>query len=279
MAWEWEIKPETSWLDLNLKELWSYRHLLTRLIRRDFLTLYQQTLLGPAWVVIQPLMTVFMYVFIFDRIVHIPIQNVPPFLFYLAGVILWNLFSETFNSTAFTFATNASLFSKVYFPRLIIPFSTTASHIIRFLIQFILFLVFYGYYLLNGTIVFQPLILVAIPFTIVVVSMLGLGFGLGVSVFIAKYRDLGNLLQVTLRLLMFATPIIYPLSFVENETIRDIMIFNPLAPLVEFFRYSFLGFGIFTITQLLYSVGWAVVVFLGGTALFNKMGGKLIDVV
>jgi lipopolysaccharide transport system permease protein len=279
MAWEWEIKPETSWLELNFKELWSYRHLLTRLIRRDFLTLYQQTLLGPAWVVIQPLMTVLMYVLIFDRIVGIPIHDVPPFLFYLAGVIVWNLFAETFNSTAFTFTTNASLFSKVYFPRLIIPFSITASHIIRFFIQFALFLAFYAYYIFQGTIAFNLMILAALPFAVVVVAMLGLGFGLGVSVFIAKYRDLGNLLQLTLRLLMFATPIIYPLSFVENETIRHFMVFNPLAPMVEFFRYAFLGFGIFTIPQLIYSVVWSVMSFLAGTILFNKMGGKLIDVV
>lgn len=279
MAWEWEIKPETSWLELNLKELWSYRHLLTRLIRRDFLTLYQQTLLGPAWVVIQPIMTVLMYVLIFDRIVGIPIQNVPPFLFYLTGVIVWNLFAETFNSTAFTFTANASLFSKVYFPRLIIPFSITASHIIRFFIQFALFLALYSYYLFQGKIEFNPVVFIALPFAVVIVAMLGLGFGLAVSVFIAKYRDLGNLLQLTLRLLMFATPIIYPLSFVEDETIRQIMIFNPLAPVVEFFRFSFLGFGIFTAPMLMYSVTWSVLSFLAGTVLFNKMGGKLIDVV
>lgn len=279
MTWEWEIKPETSWLELNLKELWSYRHLLTRLIRRDFLTLYQQTLLGPAWVVIQPIMTVLMYVLIFDRIVGIPIQNVPPFLFYLTGVIVWNLFAETFNSTAFTFTANASLFSKVYFPRLIIPFSITASHVIRFFIQFALFLVLYGYYLFQGKIEFNPIVFIALPFAVVIVAMLGLGFGLAVSVFIAKYRDLGNLLQLTLRLLMFATPIIYPLSFVEDETIRHIMIFNPLAPVVEFFRFSFLGFGIFTAPMLIYSVTWSVLSFLAGAVLFNKMGGKLIDVV
>lgn len=279
MAWEWEIKSETSWFELNLKELWSYRHLLTRLIRRDFLTLYQQTLLGPAWVVIQPLMTVLMYVLIFDRIVGIPIQNVPPFLFYLAGVIVWNLFAETFNSTAFTFTTNASLFSKVYFPRLVIPFSITVSHIIRFFIQFALFLLFYAYYIFQGTIDFNAMILVALPFAVTIVALLGLGFGLGISVFIAKYRDLGNLLQLTLRLLMFATPIIYPLSFVENDTIRHFMVFNPLAPVVEFFRFAFLGFGIFSIPQLIYSVVWSVVSFLAGTILFNKMGGKLIDVV
>jgi lipopolysaccharide transport system permease protein len=280
MKWEWEIRPEVSWLEFNWKELWSYRHLLTRLIRRDFLTLYQQTLLGPAWVVIQPLLTVAMYVLIFDRVVGIPINNVPPFLFYLAGIIVWNLFSETFASTAFTFTTNASLFSKVYFPRLIIPFSITASHIIRFLIQFALFFVFYVFHVIQGNIAFNPVhILVAVPFTIVVVSMLGLGFGLSFAVFIAKYRDLGNLLQLSLRLLMFATPIIYPMSFVENPKIQMAMTFNPLVPIVELYRYAFLGFGVFTLPQLLYSMSWAVIIFLIGGILFNRMGAKLIDVV
>ena len=280
MAWEWEIKPETSWFELNLRELWSYRHLLGRLIRRDFLTLYQQTLLGPLWVVIQPLMTVFMYVLIFDRVVKIPINDLPPFLFYLAGIIVWNLFSETFHSTAFTFTANASLFSKVYFPRLVIPFSITASHVIRFLIQFGLFLIFYIYHVVAGTIDFKPLhILVALPFAIVVVALLGLGLGLCFAVFIAKYRDIGNLLQLCIRLLMFATPIIYPLSFVDDPFIQQVMVFNPLVSVVEFFRFAFLDFGIFSPTQLAYSVMCSVVIFVVGSVLFNKISAKLIDVV
>lgn len=280
MPWQWEIKPETAWLEMNWKELWSYRHLLLRLIRRDFLTLYQQTLLGPVWVVVQPLLTVITYVLIFDKLVGIPINGLPPFLFYLAGIIVWNLFSETFASTAFTFTTNATLFSKVYFPRLVIPFSITASHIIRFSIQLLLFLGFYFYHLVTGNITFQPLyILAALPFTMLVVSMLGLGFGLSFAVFIAKYRDLGNLLQLSIRLLMFATPIIYPFTMIENPEIRYFMSFNPLVPVVEFYRYAFLGFGTFTIPQLVYSLAWTIFAFVSGTVLFNKMGAKLIDVV
>lgn len=280
MKWEWEIKPETSWLEFNWKELWAYRHLLFRLIRRDFLTLYQQTLLGPAWVVIQPLLTVLMYVAIFDRVVGIPINDVPPLLFYLAGIIIWNLFAETFNSTAFTFTNNAALFSKVYFPRLVIPFSVTASHIIRFGIQFLLFLIFYVYHAVKGNIVVVPHhIMLALPFTVLIVAMMGLGLGLSFAVFIAKYRDLGNLLQLGLRLLMFATPIFYPLSFVEDPGIRHLMVFNPLAPMVEFYRYAFLGFGNFSMGQLLYSAACALFVFIIGAVLFNRKGAKLIDVV
>jgi lipopolysaccharide transport system permease protein len=279
MAWQWEIKPETSWLDINFKELWSYRHLLLRLIRRDFLTLYQQTLLGPLWVVIQPLMTVFMYVLIFDRVVGIPINNVPPLLFYLAGIVVWNLFAETFGSTAFTFTSNATLFSKVYFPRLVVPLSVCASHVIRFLIQFLLFLVFFLYHLFKGTI--QPdvvEILIVFPFTILITSFMALGFGLGFAVFIAKYRDVGNLLNLAIRLLLFATPILYPFSFVPPE-LQKIMLLNPLVPVVELFRHAFLGYGAVSPEQIAYAIISTVVVFLGGTILFNKMGAKLIDVV
>jgi lipopolysaccharide transport system permease protein len=279
MAWQWEIKPETSWLDINFKELWSYRHLLLRLIRRDFLTLYQQTLLGPLWVVIQPLMTVFMYVLIFDRVVGIPINNVPPLLFYLAGIVVWNLFAETFGSTAFTFTSNATLFSKVYFPRLVVPLSVCASHVIRFLIQFLLFLLFFLYHLFKGTI--QPEvveILIVFPFTILITSFMALGFGLGFAVFIAKYRDVGNLLNLAIRLLLFATPILYPFSFVPPE-LQKIMLLNPLVPVVELFRHAFLGYGAVSPEQIAYAIISTVVVFLGGTILFNKMGAKLIDVV
>jgi lipopolysaccharide transport system permease protein len=279
MKWQWEIKPDTAWFEWNWKEIWDYRHLLFRLIRRDFLTQYQQTLLGPVWVVIQPLITVLLYVIIFDRVIGISTDEAPPALFYMAGIILWNLFAESFSGTVYTFSANAMLFSKVYFPRLIVPFSVTASHIIRFFIQFLLFLVFYGYNLYKGTVTFNAwYALVAVPVTVILTSGLGLGLGLTLSVFLAKYRDLANLIQLCLRLLMFATPVIYPLSIVP-QGIRDIMVFNPLVPVVEFFRFAFLGEGIVSAVQLGYSAGCMTLIFLVGTILFNKMGGKLIDVV
>jgi lipopolysaccharide transport system permease protein len=279
MRWQWEIKPESHWFEWNWKEIWEYRHLLLRLIRRDFLTQYQQTLLGPVWVVIQPLVTVLLYVLIFDRVVRISTNDTPPTLFYLSGIIIWNLFAESFSGSVYTFSANATLFSKVYFPRLIIPFSVTASHIIRFFIQFALFLVFYVYYLYKGTVSFNPLYcFIALPLVFIVTSGLGLGLGLALSVFLAKYRDLTNLIQLTIRLLMFATPVIYPLSIVP-ENIQHIMIFNPLVPMIEFFRLAFLGEGLVTGIQLAYSGACMLLVFLFGTVLFNKMGAKLIDVV
>jgi lipopolysaccharide transport system permease protein len=279
MRWQWEIKPESHWFEWNWKEIWEYRHLLLRLIRRDFLTQYQQTLLGPVWVVIQPLVTVLLYVLIFDRVVRISTNDTPPTLFYLSGIIIWNLFAESFSGSVYTFSANATLFSKVYFPRLIIPFSVTASHIIRFFIQFSLFLIFYVYYLYKGTVSFNPsYCFIAVPLVFIVTSGLGLGLGLALSVFLAKYRDLTNLIQLTIRLLMFATPVIYPLSIVP-ENIQHIMIFNPLVPMIEFFRLAFLGEGLVSGIQLVYSGACMLLVFLFGTVLFNKMGAKLIDVV
>ena len=279
MRWQWEIKPESAWFEWNWKEIWLYRHLLLRLIRRDFLTQYQQTLLGPAWVVIQPLVTVLLYVIIFDRVVGISTNETPPTLFYLSGIIIWNLFAESFSGTVYTFTANAPLFAKVYFPRLIIPFSVTASHIIRFFIQFLLFISFYLYNLYTGVVSFNLLYcLLAIPLAIVVSAGLGLGAGLALSVFLAKYRDLTNLIQLTVRLLMFATPVIYPLSIVP-EKIKVFMVYNPLVPVIEFFRVAFLGQGTTSGIQVAYSVVSVIVIFFAGSILFNKMGSKLIDVV
>jgi lipopolysaccharide transport system permease protein len=279
MRWQWEIKPESAWFDWNWKEIWNYRHLLLRLIRRDFLTQYQQTLLGPMWVVIQPLVTVLLYVIIFDRVVGISTNEAPPALFYLSGIIVWNLFAESFSGTVYTFTANAPLFAKVYFPRLIIPFSVTASHIIRFFIQFMLFAGFYIYSLYTGAVTFNPLYCVlSIPLAIVVSAGLGLGSGLALSVFLVKYRDLTNLIQLTIRLLMFATPVIYPLSIVPDK-IKAVMVFNPLVPVIEFFRIAFLGHGTTSGVQLAYSVASVMVIFIAGSIVFNKMGAKLIDVV
>ncbi|HEY9045383.1 MAG TPA: ABC transporter permease [Ohtaekwangia sp.] len=279
MRWQWEIKPDSAWFEWNGKELWHYRHLLLRLIRRDFLTQYQQTLLGPVWVVIQPLVTVLLYVVIFDRVVGISTDHAPPVLFYLSGIILWNLFAESFSGSVYTFSANAPLFSKVYFPRLIIPLSVTATHIIRFFIQFALFLGIYVFYIYKGIVSFHPLYsILALTLGVVVPAGLGLGAGLALSVFLAKYRDLTNLIQLTIRLLMFATPVIYPLSIVP-ETIRRGMILNPLTPVVEFFRFAFLGEGMFSILQLGYSLGCVAAIFIFGAVLFNKMSAKLIDVV
>ncbi|HYF30610.1 MAG TPA: ABC transporter permease [Chitinophagaceae bacterium] len=277
--WEWEIRPYTKWFRLNLGELVAYRDLLFRLVRRDFLMLYQQTLLGPVWIILQPVLTVLTYILIFDKILGISTNNIPPLLFYLTGITLWNLFSDVFMSTTATFVGNASIFSKVYFPRMIMPLSSTLLHITRFLVQalllvaMLLFYHFTGRYPLSGN-------WLAALLPVVMAAMMGLGVGLTFSVLTAKYRDLMNLLHLAMRLLMFVCPIFFSVSAVP-ENLAWITYINPLAPLFEMFRAAFLGSnaGTFTAMQLLFSAAVTIIVLLGGMALFNKKADTLMDVV
>lgn len=276
-GWTWEIKPESFWLQWRLPELWGYRHLLLRIVRRDFLIHHQQTLLGPLWIVFQPLIVLVMYVLIFEKAVGLSTDGVPPVLFYLSGIILWNLFSECFTGTAFTFIQNGSLFGKVYFPRLIIPLSAVVGNILRFGIQCSVFFLM--------LLLVEPARLLVAPewvwslvFSVAVTSGFGLGLGLVFSILTAKYRDLVNVIHLIVRLLMFATPVIYPLSIVHPD-VRIWMNLNPLCSLVEFFRFGFLGAGTFTGWQLLYSLICMVLLILTGSLLFNKFGNKLQDVI
>jgi len=273
----WEIKSESSWFQWRLHEIWKYRHLLLRIVRRDFLIHHQQTLLGPLWIVFQPILVLGIYILIFGKAVGLSTDGINPTLFYLSGIILWSLFSETFSGTAFTFVQNAQLFSKVYFPRLLIPLSIGVLNYFRFLIQFALFFVL--------LIVIDPVHFTVLPFrtfsifvlTTVIVTGLGVGCGLVFSVFTAKYRDLVNMIHMLIRLMMFATPVIYPLSMVD-EKFRRLLILNPLSSLFELFRYGFLGAGTFEIMHLLYSIACMCAVLLFGSMLFNKFGNKLQDV-
>ena len=277
-SWTWEIKPESFWFQWQLPQLWSYRHLLLRIVRRDFLIHHQQTLLGPLWIVFQPLIILAMYLVIFEKAVGLSTDGLPPTLFYLSGIILWTLFSECFTGTAFTFIQNGTLFGKVYFPRLIIPLSAVLVNLVRFSIQFTIFFLL--------LIVIDPLRILDHPvawiscllFSIAVAAGLGLGLGLVFSILTAKYRDLVNVIHLIVRLLMFATPVIYPLSIVHPQ-VRQWVNLNPLCSVVELFRFGFLGEGTFTAFQLMYSFGCMVLLILTGSLLFNKFGNKLQDVI
>jgi lipopolysaccharide transport system permease protein len=276
--WTWEIKHESYWLQWQLPQLWTYRHLLLRIVRRDFLIHHQQTLLGPLWIVFQPMIILVIYLLIFEKAVGLSTDGLHPTLFYLSGIILWTLFSECFTGTAFTFIQNGTLFGKVYFPRLIIPLSSVLVNFIRFGIQFTIFILI----LLTidaSRITDYPLRWIACFFVSVgVVAGLGLGLGLVFSILTAKYRDLVNVIHLIVRLLMFATPVIYPLSIVHPE-VRQWVTLNPLCSMVELFRFGFLGEGTFTEPQLLYSFSCMVVLILIGSLLFNKFGNKLQDVI
>jgi lipopolysaccharide transport system permease protein len=277
--WEWEIRPESFWFTWNLKQIWHYRHLLLRLVRRDFLIHHQQTLLGPLWIIFQPLIVLITYILIFEKAVGLSTDGVPPALFYLSGIILWNLFSECFTGTAFTFIQNGALFGKVYFPRLVIPLSVVLVNYIRFGIQLLMFLIVLLFFVLYQGFETSPSQWIpALLFIIIIVSGLGLGLGLLFSILTAKYRDLVNLIHLGVRLLMFATPVIYPLSIV-NSDVRKWVNLNPLSGPVEFFRYGFLGHGTFTTEQLIYAVFCAFAMIFIGTIFFNKFGNKLQDVI
>jgi lipopolysaccharide transport system permease protein len=251
---------------------------MLRLVRRDFLIHHQQTLLGPLWIVFQPIIILIIYMLIFEKAVGLSTDGLPPSLFYLSGIILWTLFAECFTGTAFTFMQNGALFGKVYFPRLIMPLSVVLVNLIRFGIQFI---IFFG---LLCVIDFQSILhrplqwISALLFSVVFIAGLGLGGGLIFSILTAKYRDLVNVIHLIVRLLMFATPVIYPLSIVDPG-MRTWVNLNPLCSLFELFRSGFLGQGTFTEHQLLYSVGCTLVLLLLGAMLFNKFGNKLQDVI
>ena len=277
---EWQIESNTSYFNLNLKELLAYRHLLFRLVRKDFLVNYQQTILGPAWIVFQPLLTVVTYVFVFNKIIGVSVGGkLPPVLFYFAGIVLWNFFNESFSATSRTFRDNIHVFSKVYFPRLIVPLAAITTQAFRFAIQLGLFIIILAYFMIfKGFRITFNIYLAALPLVIMATGMISLCMGLLFSVITAKYRDLGNFVDIFIRVLLFVTPVIYPLSIVK-ENIRWIVQLNPLTPLFELFRLGLLGEGTVSPIQLLYSIIFMVITLLCAVLLFNKQGSKLIDVI
>jgi lipopolysaccharide transport system permease protein len=277
--WDWEISARRSWWNINLKEWWFYRHLLGRLVRREFLLNYQQTVLGPLWILLQPVLTLIVYVLVFGRIIGIPTGGAPPVLFYLSGIILWNFFSETFINTAFTFNQNAQLFSKVYFPRLIIPLSAMASHGLRFVVQAILLLVLWLYYRFYVGVPLQTgIAILSIPLVLLLTGVIAFSAGIIFSVFTARYRDLMNVVHLGVRLLMFITPVVYPAAVIPEKA-GWIAAWNPLMAPFECFRWSVLGEGNFTAWQSGYSIVFALILFFAALSLFSRQGDKLMDVV
>ena len=275
--WEWEIKSESSWSGVSVKELYAYKDLLFRLVRKEFLASFQQTILGPFWVIFQPLLTVLTYVLVFGKVIGLSTEGFPSFLYYLIGITLWNLFSEIFLNTSYTFSQNIGIFSKVYFPRLIAPLSLLLLYLLRFSIQFFFLLTVYSYFCFTGASEFNLFrFLLVIP-VITITAGIGFGAGLIFSILSTKYKDLLGLLQLTTRLLMFVCPIFYSLTIVPEKLLRFVYL-NPLSSLFESFRYSFLGKGQIEILPLLYSLAAMILLVLGGVLLFNKMGDKLMDV-
>lgn len=276
--WTDVIKPQRNLLDWRFGELLRARDLIMLFVWRDFVSVYKQTILGPLWYLIQPLLTTLTFTVIFGRIASLPTDKLPDFLFYLSGSVVWSYFAECLNKTSSTFITNSNLFGKVYFPRLSVPISILISNLIAFAIQFILFLIFVAYYWAIGSAVSPNWSVLLLPFYVLVMAGLGLGFGIIVSALTTRYRDLQFLVRFGVQLAMYATPIIYPLSSIP-EKYRLLIIANPMTSIVEGFRYSFLGSGVINPWHLLYSFVFMLISLAIGIMLFNRIETTFMDTV
>lgn len=279
--WTEEITPQNALFDLKLKEVWRYKDLLVMFVKRDFVTFYKQTILGPLWFFVQPILTSIMFFIIFGKVANIGTGGVPKMVFYLAGVTLWNYFSECLNKTATVFRDNANIFGKVYFPRLIMPLSIVVSNLVRFGIQFFLFLIIWAWHLFNGYNLHPNWTIALVPYLVLLMAVLALGAGMIISSLTTKYKDLIFLLTFGVQLLMYATPIIYPLSTLEkNAKIFSWAIkANPLSAIVETFRYAFTGSGNFSFPLLLYSSVFSFILLAIGSIIFNKVEKSFMDTV
>lgn len=279
-GWTTEIRPKDKLLSVDFKEIWQYRDLMMLFVKRNIITQYKQTILGPLWFVIQPMMTTVMYMVVFGGIAKISTDGLPQPLFYLAGISFWQYFADCLTKTSNTFVNNAGIFGKVYFPRLVTPLSDVISNLVRFGIQFGLFLIVYLYYVIFTDAVIQPnLYALMFPVLVAMLAGLALGFGILFSSMTTKYRDLQLLLSFFVSLWMYATPVIYPLSTITNEKLRLVMQLNPLTGIVEFFKYGMLGVGNHDWWMLGYSFGFMVVLLAVGIVVFNKVQKSFMDTV
>ncbi|MFK5855963.1 MAG: ABC transporter permease [Bacteroidota bacterium] len=276
--WTMIIKPKRSLFDVDLAELWRYRDLIGLFVRRDFVSKYKQTILGPLWFIIQPLITTIMFTIVFGNIAGIPTDGIPKMLFYLSGIVGWTYFATCLNDTSQTFIKNASIFGKVYFPRLALPISVVISNLVSFLIQFLLLLCFLAYFMIVGSDIHPNMNVLLIPFLVLLIAGLGLGFGIIISSLTTKYRDLTHLVAFGVSLWMYATPIIYPLSEIP-EKYKLFVLANPMTPIVETFKVALLGVGEVNYYQLLYSLGFTIAVLVFGVLIFNKVEKSFMDTV
>ena len=279
--WLFEIKPKNNFFSLNLKEVWQYRDLLFLFVNRDIVTVYKQTVLGPLWYVIQPLFTSVIFTIIFNNVAGISTGTIPPFLFNLAGIMVWNYFTHCLNETSDTFKKNANIFGKVYFPRIIMPLSIVVSNLLKFGIQFCIFVAFYIYYALNGMEVQLGINLLLFPFLIVLMGLLGLALGMIISSMVTKYRDLTFLVSFGVQLLMYLSAVMYPMALLKEKlpSFGWLIEYNPLAYIVETARYLLLHEGTVSVYGLLYTVGVTFVLLLFGILIFNKTEKSFIDTV
>jgi lipopolysaccharide transport system permease protein len=276
--WDMIIKPKTGWFDIDLQELWRYRDLIAMFVKRDFVTFYKQTILGPLWYIIQPLFTTVVFTIIFGRVAKIPTDSLPPFLFYMAGNVMWGYFSSSLTSTSNTFNANAAIFGKVYFPRLTVPLATVIVNFLQFSIQLVLFLGFYFYFMMKGTAISPTLWIVGLPVLLLQMALLSFGLGILLSSMTTKYKDLRFAMAFIIQLWMYATPVVYPLSQVP-EWLLPYYILNPMVALVESFRYMFLGTSVIQWSQI--GISWLItlLILFCGVILFSRIEKTFMDTV
>ena len=276
--WTTIIKPKTGWFDINLKELLQYKDLIIMFVKRDFKTLYKQTILGPLWIIINPLLTTIMFTIVFGNIANISTDGMPQIVFYMLGTTVWTYFSTCLTKTSTTFTGNAAIFGKVYFPRLVTPISTVISGLINFAVQFVMFLCFAIYYYISGAPIHPNLYILITPLLLLQLACLSLGFGVIISSLTTKYRDLAVLVGFGVQLWMYATPVVYPASQIGGK-LKTLMMLNPVSPIVESFRYAFLGSGSIPWNFLGISVITTLVVLFIGVVLFSRVEKTFMDTV
>jgi lipopolysaccharide transport system permease protein len=278
--WTEIIQPRTRLLDLGLADVWRYRDLVMLFVRRDFVSTYKQTVLGPIWFFIQPLLTTITYVIIFGNVAKLSTDGLPAMVFYMSGITIWNYFAQTLTNTSTVFRDNAAMFGKVYFPRLTMPLSIVISNLVRFGIQFGLFIAVWLYYLIKGNSNIHPSWFITLtPLLVVIMGLMSLGLGMIFSALTTKYRDLAMLLAFGVQLLMYATPVIYPLSSITSPKYKLLIIANPMTSIVETFRYGFLGSGTFSWGYLAYSMVFTLAILLLGIVIFNRVQKSFTDTV
>lgn len=275
------IEPKANLLKLNLKDIWIYRDLLEMYIKREIVTFYKQTILGPLWFFIQPIFTTIVFMFVFGGLAGIPTDGIPQALFYLSGITLWNYFSDSLTKTSDTFLLNQAIFGKVYFPRMIVPLSITITGLLKMFIQFLLFAIVYVYYVVKGYPVAPNLYALLFPLLILILAGLGMGFGIIITSMTTKYRDLKFLLAFAVQLWMYATPVIYPLSVMEGNYNNYMWLIqaNPLTAVIETFKFGFLGQGTFSWFALAYSALFTIIILMFGIIIFNRVEKKFMDVI
>ncbi len=276
--WTSVIKPVSGWFDIHLGSIWRYRDLIMLFVRRDFVAVYKQTILGPIWFLLQPLFTTLVFVVIFGKVAKLSTDGLPQVLFYLSGVVAWRYFADCLSKTSNTFVGNASIFGKVWFPRLTVPISIVISNLITFGIQFVLFLGFWVFFYIKGADISPKPLILLLPLLIIQMAALGLGLGIIASSLTTKYRDLTQLIGFGVGLWMYATPIVYPTSLIPEKW-QWLIALNPMAPIIEAFRYAFLGSGTIYPWQLGLSLGTTIIILIIGIILFSRIEKSFMDTV